>query len=124
MRHLLHDFVPDVPRQDEDEVWLRFIDLLWWKDRNVSARRDLAVLVRIAVDRVIEEVGSNAAVVEQRISLAGSTIAGDRLSFTFRVDEKFEEAAFCVFHLLTEAPVVLNAIESELTFAREQRLHA
>ena len=40
---------------------------------------ELALLVRVAVDRVVEEVRADAAVVEQRVALAGRAVAGDRL---------------------------------------------
>ena len=40
--------------------------------------QEVALLVRVAVDRVVEEVGADAAVVEQRVALAGRAVAGDR----------------------------------------------
>ena len=43
-------------------------------DRNVHSRRVATVLVGIAIDGEVEEVGSNAAVVEQGVSLAGRTV--------------------------------------------------
>ena len=49
-------------------------------DRDVRARQELALLVRAAVDGEVEEVGADAAVVEQRVALARRAVADDRLA--------------------------------------------
>ena len=43
----------------------------------MHARREAAVLVGIAVDGEVEEVGADAAVVEQRVALARRAVAAD-----------------------------------------------
>ena len=69
-RHLLHDLVLQVPGQDEDVVRPGLRDPVGGEDRDVRARQELPLLVRVAVDRVVEEVRPDAAVVEQRVALA------------------------------------------------------
>src|SRR5262245_6850594 len=63
-RQLTGDLVDQIPRQNEDVVRLRFQDLLRREDRDVRPRREQPVLVRVAVDRVIEEIAPDSAVVE------------------------------------------------------------
>ena len=43
-------------------------------------RRESRVLVRVAVDRVVEEVGTDPAVVEERVAFAGRAVADNVLS--------------------------------------------
>src|SRR5262245_46866480 len=77
VRELFDDLVLQIPRQDQHVVRARLLDPLRRKDRDVRAGKKPVVLVRVPVDRVLEEVGADAAVVEQRIALAGRTVAGD-----------------------------------------------
>ena len=51
--------------------------------------------VRTAVDRVVEEVGADAAVVQQRIPFAGRAVAHDRFAFLrARRSRKSQQLAF------------------------------
>ena len=52
---------------------------------------NLPVLVRVAVDRVVEEVRADAAVVQQRVALPGRAVAGDRLAGALGVDQELEQ---------------------------------
>ena len=51
-------------------------------------RRELAVLVRIAIDGEIEKVGSNPAIVEKRIALAWRSISADSFAFVLDPDQQ------------------------------------
>src|SRR5262249_43335995 len=79
-RHLLDDLRLEVPGKYEHIVGLRPLDLLGRSDRDVRSGEIPALLVRAAIDGVVEEIGSDSAVVEQRVALAWSTVADDRLS--------------------------------------------
>ena len=85
---LLDQLGPQVPREDEDVV--RFVGgyLLGRQDRDAGARGEPAVLVGVAVDRVREQVGPDAAVVEQGVALARGAVADDRLAALGRLDEE------------------------------------
>ena len=41
-------------------------------DRDMRARREAAMLVGIAVDQEVQEVGADAAIVQQRVALPGA----------------------------------------------------
>ncbi len=72
-----HDFVLQVPRQNQHVVRTGLTNPFGRKDGNVRAREKLAVLVGIAIDRVVDEVRANAAVVEQRVALARRAVSDD-----------------------------------------------
>src|SRR6266478_9627767 len=56
---LLDDFVLEVPRKNEQIVGRCFPDALRWKDRNMCARQKPAVLIRIPINRVVQEIRPN-----------------------------------------------------------------
>ena len=76
---LVADFVPEIPRQDQNVVGLGLGQALRRVDRDMRARQELALLDRAAVDRVREQVGPDTAVVEQRVALARGAVADHRL---------------------------------------------
>src|SRR4051812_43629804 len=96
--HLIDDLFFKIPWQNENVIGLRFKDLAGSEDRNVSAGKELALFVWIAVDGVIEEIGADAAIVEQSVSFSGSAIAGDAFALAFGIDKEVEQAAFGLFH--------------------------
>ena len=77
-RQLRHDLVLQVPGQDQDVVGTCLLERVGMPDRDVRAGQELPLLVRVAVDRELEEVRTDAAVVEQRVPLARGAVAGDR----------------------------------------------
>ena len=74
------DLPREVPGQDHDRVGPRLGDPLRRHDRDVRSRREPAVLVRVAVDGVVEEVGADPAVVEQGVPFPGRAVADDLLA--------------------------------------------
>src|SRR5215207_10053662 len=72
--HLLDDLVLEVPRQDQDVVGLELVERLDRMDRDVHAGGEPAVLVRVAIDRELEEVGADPAIVQKRVALARRAI--------------------------------------------------
>src|SRR4029450_7592347 len=83
---LRHDLVLQVPRQNENIVRTGLTNPFRWKDRNMRPREKLEVLVRVAIDGVVDEVCTNAAVVEQRVALSWRPISYDCFSFLLRAD--------------------------------------
>src|SRR4051812_20300258 len=71
VRELLHDFLLEVPGEDQDVVRTGFVQALGGVDWDVRAGQELALFVGVAVDREVQEVFSNATIVEQRVALAG-----------------------------------------------------
>src|SRR5580658_685582 len=74
------DLLPQVPRQDNDVVRPGRGQSLGVVDRDVRAREELALLERAAINGVLEEVRSDATVVEQRVALARGPVARDRFA--------------------------------------------
>src|SRR5688500_10985746 len=67
---LLHDLILEIPRQNQHVIRFRLSDLLGRQNRNVRPGQVLPLLVRIAVYRVLDEVGANAAVIQQGVALS------------------------------------------------------
>ena len=85
------DLAREVPGQDHDHVGSGLRDPLGRVDRDVRARSEPPVLVRVAVDRVVEEVGPDPAVVEQRVPLPGRAVADDLLAVAAQLDQQLEQ---------------------------------
>ena len=113
MAHLRDDLVLQVPGQDQDVVGLGLVDRLDRQDRNVHARREAAVLVGVAVDGEVEEVGADAAIVEQRVALARRAVAADRLALVLGRDQERQQPALGASHLLVERRVGRDVAEAE-----------
>ena len=69
-------------------------------DGDVHARREAAVLVGIAIDREVQEVGADAAVVEQRVALARGAVSADALALVLGRDEERQQLALGALHLV------------------------
>ena len=102
---LRHDLFLQVPRQDQDVVGPRLGQPLGCVNRNVRARQKLAVLVRIAVDRVVQEIGADAAIVQQRVALARRAVADNLLAGAAGRDQELQQLALGLLDLLGEVQV-------------------
>src|SRR6266853_1938221 len=69
---------------------------------------------------VIEEIGTDAAVVEQGVALARRTVARDVLSLALDADQAFKQFALGLFDLLAKGRIVLDSVESSLHLARAE----
>src|SRR5712664_1452060 len=118
---LLHDFVLQVPRQDQYVVRLGLEDLFRRVDGDVGARRESPVLVGVPIDRVVEEVRSDAAVVEQGVPLPGRAVARDGFAPALGSDEEFQQPPLGLPYLLGEGGVALGPIEADRFLAGQER---
>src|SRR4029077_2859847 len=100
MSHLLHDLILQVPGQDEQVVRSSLAHLIGGIDRNVSPRSKLPMLVGIPIDRIVKKICSPSTIVQQRIALAGGSVADDRLPFLFDLDQAFQKLALGILYLL------------------------
>ena len=69
------------------------------RDRYVRSRRERALLVRVAIHGVVEEVRADAAVVQQRVALARRPVADDALPSSFASMRKSSRSALGPVHL-------------------------
>src|SRR5678816_2444086 len=114
VRELGLDLVLQVPREDQDVVGTRLSDLFGRIDRNVGAGQELAVLVRIPVHGVFDEVRPDAAIVQERVSFSGSPVAGDGLSFLSGRDQEAEQVPLDPVDALGKGAVGLDPAEARL----------
>src|SRR5207249_10581344 len=86
--------------------------------------QEFAVLVGVSVDRVIEKVAADTAVIEECIALAGRTITGDRFPFPLHPDQKIQNLALGLFYLFCERKVGFQPCEASFLFSFRQLLGA
>src|SRR5690606_3676067 len=67
---LLDDLRLEVPRQDQHVVGPRLADALGRADRDACPGQEVALLLRVPVDGVVDEIAADPAVVEQGVALA------------------------------------------------------
>ena len=106
------DFVPQIPRQDENVIGFRLGQAFWRVDRDMRAGQELPLLDRTAVDRVGEQVRPDAAVVKQRVALARGAVSGHRPSLTGSSEEEAEQVALDLQHGRREALVALDGVQA------------
>src|SRR5271170_1166699 len=99
---LLHDFIFEIPGENQQVIWPGFPDAIRGVDRDVRPWQEFPLLVRAAVDRIVEKIGSNPAIIQQRIPFARSAVARDLFPRTLGLDQEFKEFAFGFSHLLGE----------------------
>src|SRR5258706_7037029 len=112
---LLHDFLAEVPRQDEQVIGTRFTDALRRHDRQMGAGQVAALLVRPAVQDVTDEIPAHAAIVEQRIAFRRGAVGGDAFAGPLGADEKVEQVALGLAYPLLEGRVALEAVKARGT---------
>ena len=106
---LLDDFVLQIPGQNEQKVGLRLANPFRRENRNVRSRQEPPVLIWIAVDGVIQKIRAYGAIIQERVAFAGRAIAGDLLAAALCLNEKIQQFALGLFHLLSKALVSIQA---------------
>src|SRR5437763_11454282 len=89
----------------------------------MSARQELALFISVPVDCVIQQIGSNTTVVEQRVALARGAITGYHFAAAPHLDEKLQEFPLDRFHLPPKASIGLRSRQAGCLFSRAQRGH-
>src|ERR1700730_10633724 len=85
----------------------------------------LAIISWMAgMDCVVDEVGPNSAVVQESVAFARSPVPRNGFSLALCLDQKFEQLALCLLHLLRKRRIPLHAIEAGPLLARPQFLHS
>src|ERR1700722_1690125 len=88
---LLADFLLQVPWQHKDVVRPGLCQAIGRMNRNVSSRQEPSLLYRAAVDRVLDKIFSDPAMIEQRVALARCAVSSNRPTFPRRADQKVEQ---------------------------------
>ena len=88
VRQLFHNFGLEVPGKNKNVIRLCFTNLTRVVDGYMSTWRVLPVFVGITVHSVVNEVCSDAAVIQQGIPLSRCSVARNRFSFPFGLSEK------------------------------------
>src|SRR5262249_31393601 len=70
-----------------------------------------------------EEVGANAAIVEERVAFPRGAVTDDRFASSLRLDQERQEAALGVLDLFAEVCVRLDTVESRLHFPGKEPAH-
>src|SRR5262245_39050950 len=124
MAHLLHDLVLEIPRKDQNVVGHGVVDRLDRVDGDVHAGRVAAMLVRVAIDGEVQEVGADACVVEQSIALPRCAIAADALPFLLGFDEHGQKLALGAMDPSGKINIGREVLETSSALLRQHLDHA
>src|SRR5206468_12285172 len=107
-----------LPNQQIIRSWK--VDLNRRINGDVRSGQELAVLMGIAVDGIVDEVGANGAIVQQGVALARRTISGNFLSTALGLEKEFEQFALGFLYLTGKARVrlYLRVPQFFLSFAK------
>ena len=86
--HLSYNLILDIPWQNQQIIWHGLSNFFWVKDRNMRAWQEFALFVRIAINRVVDEIGTNATVVQQGIPFARGPVASNGFALLFGSNEE------------------------------------
>src|SRR6266404_1710645 len=86
----------------------------------MRSAEEFSVLVRVSVDCVIEKVAANAAVIEERIPLARSTITSDRFPFPLHPNQKVQNLALGFLYLFCKGEVCFQTGKAGFLFSFRQ----
>src|SRR5215831_3843239 len=121
---LLHDFIFQVPRQDNHVVGPRFTNVIRMKDRYVSSGKHPALFVRTAVHRELDEVLADATIVEERGTFSRCTVARHQFALLRGGEEEIERGELRFLHLPRKSFVGSDGIESGFPFEPKQCFYA
>src|SRR5688572_11026399 len=91
--HLLHDLFLQIPGKDQEVIRFCGCDYVGMVDWNVRPGQIMALLMRASIDGIIDEVRSHAAIIQQRVSFGGRTIADDGFSLILGLYQEFDQSA-------------------------------
>ena len=108
-RHARHDLVADVPGQDQHVVGPGLQDPLRRVHRDAGAGQEPPLLVRADVDRVVEQIGLDAAEVQERVALGRRAVADHGLAGLAGLHQEAQQRALAAVDLLGEVAVARRA---------------
>src|SRR6516162_1632503 len=117
---LAHDLVFEVPRQDQHVIGLGFINPLWRKNRNMGAWQISAMFVWVAINGIVQKIGADTAIVEQRIALTWRPVAGKGFVAALRLDQEAQQFALSRANLFGKSGISLKPVQAGQAFAGKQ----
>src|SRR5947207_11966207 len=117
---LVRDLFPQVPWKDENDVWARPLDLVRVADRDVAPRQVAPLLVRVAVDREVDELGADPAEVEERVAFRRRAVSRDPPAVVLEPDQRLEDVALFLVDRFAETEISLDMREARPFLARFQ----
>src|SRR5438132_10103957 len=90
----------------------------------MRSAQEFSVLVRVAVDRVIEKVAANAAIIEECIPFPVRTVTSDRFPFPLHPNQKIQNLALGFFYLFRKRKVRFQPFKASFLFSFRQFLRA
>ena len=124
MVHLRDDFVPQIPRQNEEIIRPGLVDSGYWINWNVHAGSKAPVLVGVTVDSEVEEIGTDSAVVKQCVSFTGRAISAQLRALLLALNQEGQKLALRVINSSGKPSVATNVLKSDIAFVSEQHTDA
>src|SRR5579871_1105667 len=111
-RHLIHDLTLQIPRKNKYIIRFSFLDFIRMINRDQCARQIIPLLMRAAVDRIVDEILAHTAIIQQRVSFSRRTVPGNRFSVALCIDEKLQNLPLRLLDPLLKIIVVTQRSHS------------
>src|SRR5690348_3903107 len=112
----IHNFFLEIPGKYEHIIRFYVFDFVGMIHWNKCTGKKLSLTERIAINCKIQEVGTNAAIIQQRISLTRCSITNDSLSFMLGSNQKLKNFPFCFLRLLLKGAIVIQCANTGIPF--------
>src|SRR5580698_3861908 len=113
---LIHDFALKVPGQNHHIVRFSFANAVGMMNGDVRPGEKSPLFIRASINRVLNQVLSDTAIMQQRGALAWSAVTGNTLAITRGLKEEFQQRQLGLLHLPGEALVAFNGTKARPFF--------
>src|SRR5204862_1565455 len=86
--------------------------------------KEQSLLMRVAVDRIVDEVRADAAIVEQSVALGGRAVPHNRDIASLAIDEERQQLSLGFAHALGKVSVGLDLRDADRVLLGDQARHA
>ena len=93
-------------------------------NRNVGSRQEATLLMRTAVDGVLEEIGTNPTVVQKGVAFRGCPITSDGFALAFDSNHELQQLPLGSFDLFCKRKIGLNAAQPCGFFSISKTFHS
>ena len=120
---LIHHFRAQVPGNDDYVIGPGLFQRRLGNNRDATSGHELALLGRIAIHHIRNQVLAHSRVIEQGVALGGGTVADHGFPGPLGVDQKREEIVFDLVCVLLETRVISSPVHSGRRFSVDQFCH-
>src|SRR6186997_1868418 len=117
---LLYHLSLDIPWENHHVIWFCLFDAIRMINRNVRAGQKFTLFVGAAIDDVLEKIRPNSAIIQKSVTFSRRAIPDNRAPFSFCLNQKVQELAFCFLYFFREGEVRTQTCKAGFFFTVTQ----